>query len=104
MKKIIEGKLYDTETAELVGSYDSGGSCRDFQHFEESLYKTPKGSYFVAGSGGPMTGYSRAVGQNEWTGGEDIRALSRSEAFEWAESHLDADEVQEEFTDLVTQA
>ena len=104
MKKIIDGKLYDTETATRVGSFDSGGSCRDFSHFEESLYKTPGGAYFVAGSGGPMTGYARSDGQNSWTGSEDIRALTREEAFEWAQSHLDADETQAEFGDLIVPA
>lgn len=104
MKKIIGGKLYDTQTAVCVGSYETGGSCRDFHYFEENLYRTPKGTYFVAGSGGPMTHYSRAVGQNEWSGGSDIRALTREEAFEWAEQHLDSDDVQAEFGDLVVPA
>ena len=104
MKKIIDGKLYDTAKAECIGSYDSGGSCSDFQHFEEALYKTPNGAYFISGSGGPMTGYARSAGQNSWTGGEDIRALTREEAFEWAESHLDSDDVQAEFGDLVVPA
>lgn len=104
MKKVIDGLLYDTQTAALIGEYSSGGSCRDFHYFEESLYRTPNGAYFVAGSGGPMTGYARSAGQNSWTGGEDIRALSREEALEWAEEHLAAVDVIAEFGDLVQTA
>lgn len=104
MKRVIRGKLYDTETAALIGEYSSGGSSRDFQHYDEDLYRTPNGLYFLHGSGGPMTSYCRAVGQNEWTGGEDIRPLSREEALEWAEQHLAAVDVVAEFADLVEMA
>lgn len=104
MKKVVNGLLYDTVTAALIGEYSSGGSCRDFSHFEESLYKTPNGAYFIAGSGGPMTSYCRAVGQNEWTGGEDLRPLSREDALEWAEEHLAAVDVMAEFGDMVQTA
>lgn len=104
MKKVIDGLLYDTQTAALIGEYHTGGSCRDFHYFEESLYKTPKGAYFVAGSGGPMTSYCRAVGQNEWSGGDGLRVLTRAEALEWAESHLKSVDVVAEFGDMIKTA
>lgn len=90
MKKIIDGKIYNTETAEKIGFYCNGES--GFGRFEETLYKTKKGRYFTHGEGGPMTHYAKSCGQNSWTGSEDIFALSESEAREWAEKHLSSEE------------
>jgi hypothetical protein len=41
MKKIVDGKLYDTQTAESLGEW----SDNNFNHY--SLYRTRKGAYFV---------------------------------------------------------
>jgi hypothetical protein len=92
MKKIINGKVYDTEKAERVGSWSNAGSWRDFQHIEEELYRKITGEYFLHGQGGPMTQYAKAEGQNSWTGGERIMPMTFLEAREWAEEHLDGDE------------
>ena len=32
MKKIINGRLYDTETAKLIGSWSNGFSSSDFHY------------------------------------------------------------------------
>ena len=92
MKKIINGKLYDTETAKQVGTWSNGGSWRDFNHCEESLYRKRTGEFFLFGEGGPNTKYSKRVDQNSWSGGEEIIPLSAARAREWAEEHLDADD------------
>ena len=39
MKKIINGKKYDTETAKEVGYWNNGYPCSDFNHCEETLRK-----------------------------------------------------------------
>ena len=51
MKKIICKKEYDTETATLIKAY-SFGNLGDPNGYEETLYKTAKGDYFVYGVGG----------------------------------------------------
>ena len=38
MKKIINGKKYDTETAVYICGYEYG-TCNDFSHIKESLYR-----------------------------------------------------------------
>ena len=59
MKAIINGLRYDTDKATLIGEA-SHGYASDFQHWEAGLYKTPRsGRFFLAGSGGPMTRWSR---------------------------------------------
>jgi hypothetical protein len=51
-----------------------------------------------------MTRWSVSVGQNQWAGGEDITPMTRDEAFKWAQEHLDAWEVEEEFADMIEDA
>ncbi|MDX9897029.1 MAG: hypothetical protein RBS34_16380 [Desulfofustis sp.] len=99
MRRIIEGKRYDTDKAIAIGSA-SHSHPGDFNWWEATLYKTPRsGAFFLAGKGGPMSRYSRTIGQNEWSGGERIDPLTRKEALEWAEQYLDADEIEEHFGD-----
>jgi len=101
MKKIINGKVYDTEKAKQVAFYSNAGSWRDFQHYEETLYLKRTGEYFLFGEGGPMTRYARSEGQNSWTGGERIEPLTYAAAKEWAEEHLDGDEYEAIFGEVV---
>ena len=97
MKKIINGKLYDTETAKRVGFWSNAGGWRDFSHIEESLYRKRTGEFFLHGEGGPMTKYAESTGQNSWSGGSKIIPLSAANARKWAEEHLEADEYAEIF-------
>ena len=39
MKKIIDGKKYDTETAECVGGWDNGYYANDLYYCWEGLYR-----------------------------------------------------------------
>lgn len=91
MKKIINGKVYDTDKAQEMATWSNGGSWRDFSHFEETLYRKKTGEYFLHGEGGPMTQYAVAEGQNSWTGGSRIMPMSYQDATAWAETHLDGD-------------
>lgn len=92
MKKIIKGKLYNTETAQIIGYWESTGSTSDFSHTREELYRKRTGEFFLYGKGGPMSKYSRSIGNNEWSGGEDITPLTWEAARKWAEDHLDVEE------------
>ena len=96
MKKIIKGRLYDTETAKELGS-DGYSNRRDFHYWEETLYQKRTGEFFVYGEGGAASKYAESVGLNEWSSGERIMPLSYAEAREWAEEHLGGDEYIEIF-------
>ena len=91
MKKIIDGKIYNTETAERICGYQYG-TPGDFTYCSEDLYKTRKGAYFVAGEGGALTRYSRSTGDNSTTGGEGLRVLPEDEARKWCEQYGTADD------------
>lgn len=100
MKKIISGKVYDTSTAQEMARYSNGGTWRDFEHFEETLYRKKTGEFFLCGEGGPMTRYAEATGQNSWSGGSRIMPMTYQEATAWAEEHLDGDEYEEIFGEV----
>lgn len=92
MKKIINGKLYNTDTAKALGSYDNGLGDGDFYHFNETLYLKKTGEFFLYGFGGPMTYYAESIGDGNWrSGGEKIFPQTEAEAKKWVEDHLDAD-------------
>ena len=86
MKKIISGSRYDTDKAECVASANSGHMYTDFAWWQESLYRTPRGRWFVHGEGGPMSRYSQSRGNNT-TGSEDIKPLDDEQARQWLESY-----------------
>ena len=104
MRKIIEGKRYDTEKAERIGEW-SQGYRSDFKYAHERLYVTKKGCYFIWGQGGAMSGWAETCEDGRsWTGGEGIRPLTREEAFEWAQAHLEPEEFEGDFPDLIEEA
>lgn len=98
MKKVIDGKVYNTDTADLIASYNNGMSRRDFGWCEEDLYKTKKGAWFVHGEGGAASRWAEQVRKNEFRGGEGIEMLSEIDARTWCETHgVDADTITEYF-------
>lgn len=72
MNKVICKKVYDTETAELVKKVTSG-VFGDAAGYEESLYVTPEGFYFLYVNGGEESIHPV----------EDIKRMSKDKANEW---------------------
>ena len=97
MRKIINGRTYNTETSKAIGTYDNGYLLTDFQHCEETLYRNTRGAYFLHGQGGPMSKYAGPAPGGGTGGGEGIRPLTAEEARDWAEKHLDPTDYEAEF-------
>ena len=100
MKKIINGKMYDTETAKELGFDQNTGDTRDFRWVCETLYRKRTGEFFLHGQGGPASKYAVSYGSNEWGGGSKIIPLTWEAARKWAEEHLDADEYEDIFGEV----
>ena len=87
MKKVINGKMYNTSTATLIGyevAYDS-----DWMHrCREELYRKTTGECFLYGDGGPATRYGCTCSDGSMGAGQHILPLSESEAREWVEENL----------------
>lgn len=103
MRKVINGKLYDTDTANEIAS-DSYLYASAFSHWVETLYQTRNGSWFLVGEGGPSSRYSVSVGHNQWGGGSQIIPLSKAKALAWLEEHAGVDVVLEHFGSQVVEA
>ena len=76
MQKTICKKLYDTETATLIKAY-SFGNLGDPNGYEEDLYQTPEGLYFLHVGGGETSLYPT----------EDILRLAKTKVKEWQKAH-----------------
>lgn len=72
MKKIICKREYDTEASTLIEKR-TNGAFGDPAGYEESLYQTPKGYYFLYVNGGEDSPYKK----------EDIKSVSAAKADAW---------------------
>lgn len=90
MQKIINRKLYDTETAKRIGDY-SYDYPNSFRYFSEELYCKTTGEFFLYGEGGPASKYCEYVAENRQRSGSRIVPLSIEEAKEWVEQYCSAD-------------
>ncbi len=97
MKKVIDGKMYNTETAEEIG-YESYSYPNDFNYYEDTLYRKKTGEFFLVGSGGPLSKYRVQTAQNSWSGSKEVfTPLSEEEARGWVERNCSAEEYIELF-------
>ena len=76
MKKIICGVEYDTEASQLIKRYTEG-HFGEADGFEESLYKTDGGKYFLYTNGGGESRYRT----------ESIKRMSTAAAEKWLSEH-----------------
>ena len=76
MKKIICKREYDTETASLIKKY-TFSYMGDPAGYEECLYQTPGGLYFLYVRGGETSPYPQ----------EDILRLAKAKVDAWMETH-----------------
>ncbi len=76
MQKIICKKEYDTETATLIKKY-TYSYYGDPAGYEEILFQTPGGLYFLYVRGGEASIYP----------GEDIVRLAKTKVNDWIETH-----------------
>ncbi len=76
MQKIIDGIVYDTSYSTVDKKFTSG-KPGDPDGYEETLYITADGRYFVYTYGGKSSKYPE----------EDIRPIAREDVKSWILSH-----------------
>ena len=76
MNKIICGKVYDTTTASIVKKI-TDGYWGDPKGYEETLYLSPEGAYFLYTNGGSESKYPV----------EKITRMSKKNADKWLEEN-----------------
>ena len=98
MKKIINGKVYDTDKAKAVGWYSAGEDRLD--RIADTLYRKRTGEFFLHGEGGAATSYAEPRGDGGWAPGERIAPMSYEAAREWAEARLSVDDYENIFGEV----
>lgn len=76
MKKVICKKEYDTQESELIKKY-TFSTFGDPNGYEEILFKTPGGLYFLYVNGGESSPYPS----------EDIIRLAKAKVNQWIDTH-----------------
>jgi hypothetical protein len=99
MKRILDGKIYDTETATLradISGNDGALPSNEFEWQHTGLYVSPRGTYFIAGRGGARSRWAKPMGLG--TGpGEGLIIISDAEARNLFEKFGDMDKYAEYF-------
>ena len=103
MQIVKGGKLYDTEKAKKLCTYEFGYHG-EFDRIYEELYITEKGNFFMYGEGGAQTRYATSDSSNSWSYGSDMFPLTQEEAYLWAEKTQKAEDLIKLFPDLVEEA
>lgn len=89
MIKVINGKRYNTETADMVFRYWNGMPQSDFRYRYKDLYRTRNGAWFIHHDGGAMTDMAVSVGGNGSGWSEEIEPVSEDDAFGFLQAHSD---------------
>jgi hypothetical protein len=103
MIKIIDGKRYNTETAELIFKW-TNGMVGSFKYREKELYRTKNGNWFLYHYGGPMTDMAIPTGLNEWSGSEDIEPVDENEVFDFLQKYNGYEALEKYFPDMIQDA
>mgnify|MGYP003656377163 CR=1 FL=1 len=103
MKKTINRKTYNTETATAIAGRSASLPRSDFGHWEATLYRTAKGAYFLHGKGGATSEYADHIGHLR-RGGSDIIPKTGAEALAWCEEHECQDAIDTHFAALIEDA
>ena len=99
MKKIINGKKYDTETAPVVAAYEYSYKS-EYDWYREELHKKRTDEFFLYGKGGAGSIYAECISNHEYGPGEEIRPLTPEEAQNWAMERIDVDEYEKIFGEV----
>lgn len=93
----IDNRRYNTKKARLLASDKYGDG---FRSCEDYLYRKRTGEYFLCGRGGPESHWAESCDDGHcYRSGSGIKPLTPAEALEWAQKHVDRDEIDRIFPD-----
>lgn len=107
MIKVLDGKRYNTETAEMVFGWSNGHHSGDFRRRDKDLYRTKKGAWFIHHEGGALTDMAVSCGSGT-TGSSRIEPVCGRDAMRFLEAHSDESDamaaIESYFSDQVDDA
>ena len=102
MIQIIDGRRYNTDTAELIAT-TRRGRHGDVRFHTEYLFRTPLGAWFTYAHGCLASHYVELDGE-VCTVEDDFRALTETEALAWLEAAGVVDLIERYFSERITDA
>ena len=72
-------------------SKNNGYHFSDFHFYEEILYSTKAGNFFLLKEGGALSCMAENCGNNSTTGSEDIQPLTHDEVIAWLDNQTVTD-------------
>ena len=97
MKKIINGRKYDTQTAREVAHVEAIPEGDRSARYEETLYQKRTGEYFLYGWGGALSRYANISSTGGMSPGRKFIPLTFEQARDWGERNLSVDDYEKEF-------
>ena len=87
MQWTIDGKEYDTDTAKYIGRFRNTPYWNDAHFFEETLFRTKTGEFFLYGHGGTQSKYAYISPGGRRNPAQRIIPLTDEKAKEWMQQH-----------------
>ena len=100
MRKIINGKMYDTGTAEEIDWCENMTNPGNYSYCKEILYRKKTGEFFLHGKGNAASMYAEVQADRMRSPGEKIVPISEEHAKIWVEEHCCVDTYIELFGDV----
>lgn len=86
MKKIINGKLYNTDTARVICALDSTENVADHDYHDTCLYQTRKGAFFLAGRGNARSMWAHETMYDGSAPGSGLQVIDKDTARAYMEA------------------
>jgi hypothetical protein len=103
MKKIINGVIYNTDTAKLIAKHSNGCDRSNFHFSNEEIYQTQSGRFFLFAEGGGLSEYKKVV-YGYSTFGETIKTLAENDVFEFLQNWNEVDLIESLFPSRIEKA
>ena len=91
MQKIINGRMYNTDTATEINWQENTANRGNYNYYREYLYRKKTGEFFLYGYGNAASGYRRLNAGGLYEPGEKIIPISDERAKTWVEQYCSVD-------------
>ena len=88
MKKVTNGRNYDTDNAMAIAFYECSSNHSSRYYYSERLYMTDNGEFFLHGTGGFLSPYAAKSEDGSKKTGEEIIPMPTEKAKHWIMFHL----------------
>jgi hypothetical protein len=79
IRKVVDGKIYDTETATEVATHDNGLGRNDFTFEWLGIFRTKGGAWFLSGETGAIGRFREQIGDG-YASGKVLEVLTEQGA------------------------